>query len=80
MNLTIVIPDAVAAKVIEAVAAQNGYTAATKPGKSGKKTPPTPTEFVQQKILDWLLASARSHIVNTAAEQARQAALRELVF
>jgi hypothetical protein len=77
-TLSITIPDAIAARVLDAVAYGNGYSdMIPDPMGSGNPIPNpiTKTQFAKNVLKDWIKANVVSYESVQAADTARQAAI-----
>jgi hypothetical protein len=73
--LSITIPDDITARVISAVAYNNGYSD-TVPDQNGQPVPNplSKTQFAKDILKNWIKANVVSYEATKAAEDARQAA------
>lgn len=71
MELRIVIPDAHAPRVLTAFAEHFGYQATI----DGQPNPQTEAQFARDQVKAWIRETVRSHEINTATDEAREAAV-----
>lgn len=73
MELRIIIPDGQAERVLTAFSEHFGYQATI----DGQPNPQTQAQFARDQVKAWIRETVKSHEVNAATDQAREAAVAE---